>query len=262
MPKLRLSWMRLLGGVVLPAYLRISAAQTATAPAAQAPLLSPEAAYEQAISPIDIVHRSQANWSEIEIATLGVAVGQAKDACLARAGETYSGSDLVSYARLCALGKQWSNALAASRSYITAEGDTKPQLTEAYSFEIQSELSLDQESDAVKACGDMLRSVAYGPLADDISSATIRYLEFAYTGDALRILGTRQRILLALLQAWQPGECAIAGRPFGDGLDPAPHSLPACPGLRGSGAVLRRAHRSALAGCGHRSGDAVLPASG
>jgi hypothetical protein len=116
-------------------------------------------------------------------------------------GPGFTGSDLVSYARLCALGKDWPKEEAASRSYITANGATKPQLTEAYSFAIQAELSLDHEKDAVRDCIEMLRSVPYSQLADDASSATIRYLQFAYTADALRIHANRQPLLLGLLQA-------------------------------------------------------------
>lgn len=68
-----------------------STAAVAQASAGQAPMLSPQAAYEQANAPVDITHRSKENWSEIEKASLAVAVDQAKEACLARQAFSFSG---------------------------------------------------------------------------------------------------------------------------------------------------------------------------
>ena len=222
MPSRSSSLMRLLLGPVLLTGLPAWAAQMPAAePSEAAPVLSPDAAYDQAMSTIDIVRRSQGNWSEIEKNALNVAVQQAKEACIARASETYTGAELVSYARLCALGRQWSNADAAARSYITADIATKPRLTEAYSYAIQAELSLNREKDAVTACMEMLRTVPYSPLADDVSTSAFRYLQFAYTGDALRVLATRQPILLGLLRASQSGAA-----PSHDAAAPAAASIP------------------------------------
>jgi hypothetical protein len=105
-------------------------AQTSTTP----PQLSPQAAYDQAVTPIDITHRSIANWSDTEVAALGVAVIQAKQACLDRATITYAGDDLISYARLCAFGQQWPIALTAATTYIKSTNPAKPQLAQAYAY--------------------------------------------------------------------------------------------------------------------------------
>ena len=51
--------------------LRIAAAQTPAEPPAQStpqpPLLSPQAAYDQASAPVDITRRDLANWSDTEV---------------------------------------------------------------------------------------------------------------------------------------------------------------------------------------------------
>jgi len=65
--------------------------------------LSPQAAYDQASRPLDIVRKPAENWSDVEQAALAVAVGQAKEACSARSPFQYTGEDLLAYARLCAL---------------------------------------------------------------------------------------------------------------------------------------------------------------
>jgi hypothetical protein len=187
--------------LILPLLLCLQAA--AQAPPPTPPLLSPQAAYDQANTPIDITHRDLANWSDIEKAALDVAIAQAKDACLARASLTFTGDDLISFARLCALGKQWPNTYLAATTYIN-NSDPKPQLAMAYTFEVQADLNLDHEKAALGASVAMLHSVPYDALTDEVTTATFRYLQFAYTDDARSLLTSRQPFLLDLLRASQP----------------------------------------------------------
>jgi len=181
--------------------LRIASAQTPAAP--PQPLLSPQAAYDQASAPVDIVHRDLANWSETETASLKVAVAQAKDACLARASQTFTGDDLIAYARLCALGKQWPNTYTAATTYINSKDAQKPQLAMAYTFEVQADLNMEKWKAAASTCFAMMRAVPYGPLTDEVTTTTATFLQFAYLGDALDLLAQRQPHLLSLLRAAQ-----------------------------------------------------------
>jgi hypothetical protein len=50
----------------------------------------------------------------------------------------------------------------------------------------------------------MMKSVPYGPLSDEVTTTTIRYLQFAYLGDALDVSAQRQPYLLNLIRASQP----------------------------------------------------------
>ena len=187
--------------LILPLLLCLHAA--AQTPPEAPPLLSPQAAYDQANTPIDITHRDLNNWSEIEKTSLDIAIAQAKDACLARVTQTFAGDDLISYARLCALGKQWPNTYLAATTYINSP-DPKPQLAMAYTFEVQADLNLDHEKAALGASVAMLHAVPYDALTDEVTTAAFRYLQFAYTADALSLLTDRQPILLDQLRALQP----------------------------------------------------------
>lgn len=210
--------MRLVAGLVLGLMMQAAGTQpSATQPpmpvrasggaaADPTPLLSPQAAYDQASLPVDITRRDVNNWSDIEVGALDIAVAKAKAACLERASQTYTGSDLVAYARLCALGKQWQPTYLAATTYINGRDPAKPLLGEAYSFEIQAELNLGNEKAAVGACFAMLKSVPYGPLPDDVTTATVRYLQFAYLPDALDLLSQRQPYLLSLLRSAASGD--------------------------------------------------------
>jgi hypothetical protein len=169
-----------------------------TASMPQAPLLSP--AYDRASLPVEITRRDVNNWSEVETAALSVAVAQAKEACVARQSEVYAGSDLVAYARLCALGKQWQPTFVAATTYINSKDAAKPLLADAYAFEVQADLNLGNETAAVRTCFAMLKSVPYGPTTDDVTTATVRYLQFAYLPDALDLLFQRQPYLLGLMR--------------------------------------------------------------
>ena len=186
--------------------------------------LSPQAAYDQAITPFDITHRSKENWSDVEKAALAVAVGQAKDACLARTSTTYTGEDLIAYARLCDLGQQWPIVHASALAYISSKDDLKPQLDQAYAFEIKSDLNMQQWKAASSACFTMMRSIPYGPLTDSVTSTTIRYLQFAYLADALDLLTQRQPHLLKLLRAAQSS--AAPAQTDSQPAPPAAQSIP------------------------------------
>jgi hypothetical protein len=189
---------------VVGALILIFAAGGAVAQTPAAPLLSPQVAFDRASAPVDIIHRSVDNWSDIERSALTVAVAEAKDACLARTEETYAGDDLIAYSKLCALGKQWQPVYTAATLYINSKDARKPQLVTAYGYEIEADLNLDHEKDAVGAAIAMLRSVPYGPLTDEVTSSATRYLQFAYTRDALSVMSVRQGIILKMLQSSEP----------------------------------------------------------
>jgi hypothetical protein len=174
-------------------------AQTSTTP----PQLSPEAAYDQAVTPIEITHRSIANWSDTEIAALGVAVMQAKQACLDRATTTYAGGDLISYAKLCAFGQQWPATLTAATAYIKSTDPAKPQLAQAYAFQVQANLNLADEPAALASSLNMLQDVPYGPITDEVMTATTDYLKITFPFDALTLQYIREPILLDLLRSSQ-----------------------------------------------------------
>lgn len=166
--------------------------------------LSPEAAYERAAAPVDITRRDIANWSDTELNALSVAVEQAKSACVERQQAKYEGDHLIGYARLCALGQQWPEVYRAATQYINSGDTERPQLAQAYAFEVQADLNMKQEHDALGASIAMLKTVPYSALVDDVTTGAARYMQFAYTNDALELLINRQRVLLGLLRGAQP----------------------------------------------------------
>jgi hypothetical protein len=180
------------------------AAQAPPQLSAASPQLSPQAAYDQANAPIDITHRSIANWSDVEKAALDAAVEQAKTGCLERAEIAFTGDDLIAYARLCDLGQQWPNVYRAATTYINSHDPAKPQLDQAYAFEVIADLNMKQWKVANSTCFAMLRSVPYGPLTDGVTTTTFHYLKFAFLADALDLLFQRQPYILDLLRSSQP----------------------------------------------------------
>jgi hypothetical protein len=191
----------------------IALAQAPRPSAQPAPQLSPQAAYDQAITPVEITHRSIANWSDIETAALGTAVRQAKDACLTRTSATFTGDDLIALARLCALGQQWPTTFTAATTYINSADAFQPQLAQAYAYEVEADLNLNDERSALGASLAMLQSVPYGPLIDEVTTRTLRYLQLAFTSDALTLHSARQPFLLRLLRSPLPGSSPPVASP-------------------------------------------------
>src|ERR1700744_5795021 len=69
--------------------------------------LSPKAAYDGAMHPLEVTRHSIANWSDTEKQALQVTIKQAATECAARDPKGFTGDALVDLARLCALGQSW-----------------------------------------------------------------------------------------------------------------------------------------------------------
>lgn len=162
-------------------------------------LVSPEAAYEQAIAPVEITHRAVSNWSDAETAALAVAVRQAKDACAARSSVMYAGDGLIGYARLCALGQQWPTAVGAATAYLHSADVTKPKLAQAYGYLVEGSMRMNDERAVLKNALDMLGAVPYTTLTDEVMGEALRYLQLAFTTDALVLANVRERSVVKLL---------------------------------------------------------------
>ncbi len=187
-----------LPGQVVPGVVGQAAPAAAGAQGATG-LASPEAAYEQAIAPVDITHRAISNWSDAETGALAVAVRQAQDACAARGSVVYAGDALIGYARLCALGQQWPTVVGAATAYLHGADPAKPKMAQAYGYLVEGALRMNDERAALKNGLDMLGAVPYTTLTDDVMSEALRYLQLAFTADALVLAGVRERSVVKLL---------------------------------------------------------------
>jgi len=182
------------------------AASHAQIPIDTGPKLTPQAAYEQAARPFDIVRRAPQNWSEVEIAAYTIAVGQAKNSCLASSPKEFAADDLLAYARLCTLGQAWEPVELAAYKYIQTQpipassGPAMRSLASAYDYEVQAALRLKKPVVAYRSCQTMLSTVPYDDLASEAVNSTVPYLELSDTNQALALLKQRQPILLAMLR--------------------------------------------------------------
>ena len=208
MPKLTL-----LAFFLLPA---ATLAQTPTPP----PQLSPKAAYDDAVHPLDLTRRSMSNWSATEIAALTISMAHAKTDCAARDPQTFTGADLIDLARLCALGQNFPAVIDASTRYITAD-TPKPLLAQAYAGLIDAQLHIKDETAAFLSAQAMLLAVPYDTLTAETLDEAINFMQFLYTNDALALARAREPHLLALLSATAP---ATPPAPSYPGAEP-PQSL-------------------------------------
>ena len=209
--------------------------------------ISPQAAYDDALRPVEITHRSIENWSDIETTALAVTIREARDACNARAPGSFSGEDLIALARLCALGQQWPSVLEAASRYIGQPNTPQPQLAEAFADQIGAALHLNDAETALTASHKMLERVPYGVLAQQATSETVRYLQLIRTSEALSLLEFRQPLLLARLRALSTPSSDLTVRAlYIEGL-----ALPA---------LQQFSHQDAAATAAKSNLDAALPA--
>ncbi len=188
-------------------------AQTPSPPAASPIQLSPQAAYQDALHPLEVTRHNIANWSDVELAVMNVAIAKAKDACEMRHPADYVGADLVDLARLCSLGQQWPAVLQAAGRYIGAPTQPKPLLADAYIAQTEAHLRLRQEPAALGSELALLQAVPYTPEVGDCTDEVLAYMRFVHTADALTVARARQSLLLH----------ALSGR----GGPPSPSTPPA-----------------------------------
>jgi thiol-disulfide isomerase/thioredoxin len=182
-----------------------NAVPVAETPATATPQLSPEAAYDQAVRPLEIVRRSMANWSDSEVGAFAVAMKNAGAACAARAPGQFAGDELIAYAKLCSLGQNWAVMGVAAGLYIDSNDKEKPQLATAYGYKLESKLHAQDVTEILSVERSMLRDVPYEAVADTVTNEALAYLQLAYTNDALTVHAMREPLLVAALKSEKPG---------------------------------------------------------
>jgi hypothetical protein len=157
----------------------LAPAQSSSTPAA--PQLSPQAAYDQAMHPLEITRSAMGNWSDAELKALAIAVKQASEACGARTLEQFTRDDLIAYTRLCALGQQWPTVIIAANRYINSADPAKPQLANAYAFQINASEHTNDPKAILAGSLAMLKAVPYTSLTDETMYGALHYLQLAFT---------------------------------------------------------------------------------
>jgi len=186
----------LLAVILLPAATLAQKPQ-APEPSTHAPQqLSPKAAYDGAMHPLEVTRHSIVNWSDTEKQALQVTIKQAATECDARDPKSFIGDALIDLARLCALGQSWPAVVQTTALYISADTPAKPLLNQAYAMQIDAQLHLKDEKSALAGAQAMLGAVPYDTLVAEVIDEAIDYMQFLYTADALALNAARQPLLL------------------------------------------------------------------
>jgi hypothetical protein len=187
--------------------LLVPAQASAQGPPLSEPQLPPQAAYDQAIRPLEMTRRAPQNWSEVELAALKVARDQAEVACAARSPTQFTGDDLLGLARLCTFAQQWQPVLQAASKYIqdqlvTSGGNLKRSaaLAMAFDYSVQANLALNDPDSALSIAQWMLRTVPYDEFTSEATNSTLHAIQFTHTDQALALLVQRQPTLLSSIK--------------------------------------------------------------
>jgi hypothetical protein len=187
--------------VIAAVLLSAAASAQKPQPTAPPPQLSPKAAYDDAMHPLEVTRHSIANWSDTEVQALTVAIANAATECAARDPKTFAGDALIDLARLCALGQSWPAVVQTTALYISSDAPSKPRLNQAYEAQIDAQLHLKDEHSALTGAQAMLGAVPYDALVAETIDEAIGYMQLVHTTDAITLDAARQPLLLATLRA-------------------------------------------------------------
>jgi hypothetical protein len=184
--------------------------QTATRDSSKSEIqLSPQAAYERSIRPLEITRRSPQNWSEIELNALKVARENAQAECAARNPDQTTNSDLLPLARLCSFALQWQPVREASSKYLgtaprASDAGAKglPYLSLAFDYEVLACLNLKDEDGALSASRLMLQSVPYDVFVSEATNSTAEAVRFTRVSQAMELLKQRQPGILGRIKSF------------------------------------------------------------
>jgi thiol-disulfide isomerase/thioredoxin len=132
---------------------------------------TPGEIYKAAMHPLEVVRGSLDNWSDAELGALAVGMRKAHDACEAGRVEEYAGDDLYDFARLCALGQDWTNANAAALAYVARK--LEKHRTQAYALSVNALVHMDAVDLADETTLEMLRLLPY----DAEVAYAVRYMK-------------------------------------------------------------------------------------
>lgn len=214
-----------------------AASKAAAVPPAK-PLLSPGAAYQEALRPVTVTRASVANWSATEQAALGISIRQAAEACDVRAVKDYTGDALVDLGHLCSMGRDFTTSLAAVSRYLdesaariepvaassgadkeasakASEMQPPERLAEAYGLKIDAELHLKDEKASFSTAQEMLAKIRQGQAVEDATAEAINYMQLLFTADAETLAAAREPRLLAAIES--AGSDTAAGEVFAQG---------------------------------------------
>lgn len=147
----------------------------------------PGAIYKEAMHPLDIVRQSMENWSDSELAALGIGMHMAQEACDRMKPEDYSNDDLYDLAHLCAFGQDWNPSNAAAQRYLTSKAPE--HRAQAFAISVGAYVHLNALDLALSTTREMLRQEPY----DAEVAYTVRYMK-----DYLEVVGSPDALLLAV----------------------------------------------------------------
>jgi hypothetical protein len=161
-----------------------TAALVANSPEAATEL--PGAIYKEAMHPLEVVRQSMDNWSDSELAALGIGMHMAREACDKMKPEDYSKDDLYDLAHLCAFGQNWNLANIAAQRYLASKAPE--HRAQSFAISVGAFVHMNASDLALATTLEMLHKEPY----DAEVAYTVRYMK-----DDLEVAGAPNAMALA-----------------------------------------------------------------
>lgn len=176
---------------------------------------TPGEKYKAAMHPLDIVRSSLDNWSDAELGALAVGIGKAREQCQAGSQDEYSGDDLYDFARLCALGQEWSSANAAALAYVASK--LEKHRAQAYALSVNALVHLNAVDLADDTTLEMLRVLPYDAEVAYVVKYMKGELNHRSSPKALELAGDEHPVIVAALAQHAPLKAAQGDAVMGIG---------------------------------------------
>lgn len=180
----------------------VSENQAVSQPSSEVHAQTPGQLYKAAMQPLEVVRGSLDNWSDAELGALTTGMRKAHDACEAGRTDEYTGDDLFDFARLCALGQDWSSDNAAALAYVASR--LEKHRAQAYALSVNALVHMDAIDLALETTREMLRVLPY----DAEVAYAVRYMkdELDQRSDpkALDLAAEEHSALVAALAKHEP----------------------------------------------------------
>ena len=165
-------------------------------------LMPPSAAYLYALQPVDVVRRSPDNMSDAERYAWEVAIARAAKLCAAAKSSDYRGEELYSLAQLCALGKQYPQAVGAIQKYLAGESPKNTEL--ARGLWARSALQMQDGRMAQRITEQLIDMYPYDAVVHSVSQDVMMSLAGPDEGSAIALAMRRFPSLLGAIGTGKP----------------------------------------------------------
>ena len=146
---------------------------------------------------MDETRADMTNWSDVEVLAFTAATKAAAGECARMETTAYEGEELLSLAKLCALGQNWNGTYSAALRYTRME--EAAHLASGFGLLLQADLNQAKVADAIDHLTEMTKRLPLSMETNAVYAYALAAIEVTRPEDGIRVALLRQPMSLAAL---------------------------------------------------------------